>query len=141
MAIQQELKPQVATPVEEDVDELYEEEPRRGAWGAIASVVLAVALVFVGYQWHEAAGRAESLAGHVNALRADGETQRLRAEEAQRAADSLQQRVVALTAEKETLAERVTALERAGQRATAAAAPSRDVARARATPVAAKKTR
>ena len=95
------------------MDEMYEEEPRRRAWGAIASVVLALALVFVGYQWNQAASRAEALGAQVNGLRAEAETQRLRAEDAQRQVDMIQKRLVAISAEKETLAERIVSLEKA----------------------------
>jgi len=144
MTIQQELTPQPRQMPEDDVDEMYEEEPRRRAWGAIASVVLALALVFVGYQWNHAASRAETLGAQVGRLRAEAETQRLRAEEAQRQVDTIQKRLVAMSAEKDALAERIVALEKAGSsRAVAktdkprpskatAAAP----ARPRATPVA-----
>jgi hypothetical protein len=59
--IQQELKPLPRETPDDDMDEMYEEEPRRRAWGAIASVILALALVFVGYQWNQAATRAEAL--------------------------------------------------------------------------------
>jgi hypothetical protein len=143
--IQQELKPQPHEMPDDDSDEMYEEEAPRRAWGAIASVVLALALVFVGYQWNQAASRAETLGAQVTGLRAEAETQRLRAEDSQRQADAVQKRLVALSAEKDTLAERVMALERAQRpvaskaekpRATKAtvAAP----ARPRATPVAAR---
>jgi hypothetical protein len=146
-----ELKPQAAPTQDDDLEEIYEEEPRRRAWGAIASVVLALALVFVGYQWNQAAGRADGLAAQVGTLRAEAETQRLRAEDAQRQVDGLQKRLVVLAAEKETLGERLAALEKAGSPKTAVArdksrptAPATTAAappRARATPVAAKKTR
>jgi chromosome segregation ATPase len=109
--IQQELKPQ-PTP-DDDMDEMYEEEPRRRAWGAIASVILALALVFVGYQWNQAATHAEALGAQVSGLRAEAETQRLRAEDAQRQVDMVQKRLAALAAEKESLADRVVALEKA----------------------------
>ena len=92
---------------------MYEEEPRRRAWGAIASVVLALALVFVGYQWNQAASRAETLGAQVNGLRAEAETQRLRAEEAQRQVDTIQKRLATLSSEKDPLAERLVALEKA----------------------------
>lgn len=143
MTIQQELTPQPREMPDDDVDELYEEEPRRRAWGAIASVVLALALVFVGYQWNHAASRAETLGAQVGGLRAEAETQRLRAEEAQRQVDTIQKRLVAMSAEKDALADRIVALEKASAaRAVAttdkprsskatAAAP----ARPRATPV------
>jgi hypothetical protein len=112
--IQQELKPQPRDP-DDDMDEMYEEEPRRRAWGAIASVILALALVFVGYQWSQTASRAETLGAQVNGLRAEAETQRLRAEDAQRQVDTIQKRLAAITAEKDTLADRVVALEKAAQ--------------------------
>jgi hypothetical protein len=112
--IQQELKPQPRDP-DDDMDEMYEEEPRRRAWGAIASVILALALVFVGYQWSQTASRAETLGAQVNGLRAEAETQRLRAEDAQRQVDTIQKRLAAITAEKDTLADRVVALEKASQ--------------------------
>ena len=108
--IQQELTPQ---PPEDDLDEMYEEEPRRRAWGAIASVVLALALVFVGYQWNQAASRADTLGAQVNGLRAEAETQRLRAEEAQRQVDTIQKRLATLSSEKDLLAERLVSLEKA----------------------------
>ena len=97
---QQELKPQPRETPDDDLDEMYEEEPRRRAWGAIASVVLALALVFVGYQWNQAATRAEA------------ETQRLRAEDAQRQVDVIQKRLAAVSAEKDSLAERIVSLEK-----------------------------
>jgi hypothetical protein len=144
MSIQQELTPQSREMPDDDIDEMYDEEPRRRAWGAIASVVLALALVFVGYQWNQAASRAETLGAQVSGLRAEAETQRLRAEEAQRQVDTIQKRLVAMSAEKDVLAERIVALEKAGSarpvaktekprssKATAAAP-----ARPRATPVA-----
>ena len=146
---QQELKPQTPAPPGEEMDDLYEEEPQRRSWGAIASVVLALSLVFVGYQWHQAAGRADLLASQLNALRAEAETQRLRAEDAQRQVDGLQRRVAAMSAEREALAERVAALEKSRERAMVArersrggAGPvARETTRARVTPVAAKRTR
>lgn len=146
-SIQQELTPQPREAPDDDGDEMYDEEPRRRAWGAIASVVLALALVFVGYQWNQAAARADALAAQVNALRAEAETQRLRAEDAQRQAEASQKRLVALTAERESLTERIASLERAAQqravvkvertRPGAAAAPTRP----RATPVATRPSR
>jgi len=111
--IQQELKPQPRETPDDDLDEMYEEEPRRRAWGAIASVVLALALVFVGYQWNQAATRAEALGAQVNGLRAEAETQRLRAEDAQRQVDLIQKRLAAISAEKDTLAERIVTLDKA----------------------------
>lgn len=138
----------VQTP-EEELDELYEEEPRRRAWAAIVSVVLALAVIFVGYQWNQAAGREAALAVQARGLRADGEMLRLRAEDAQRQVETLQKRVAAMTAEKAGLVDRVAALEKAAQeRAVAAArAPERERARAaarerareRVTPVVARK--
>ncbi|HEV8673158.1 MAG TPA: hypothetical protein VGX21_03865 [Methylomirabilota bacterium] len=141
--IQQELK--APTP-EEELDELYEEEPRRRPWGAILSVVLALAVIFVGYQWQQAAGREHTLRSQVHALRADGETLRLRADEAQREVDALQKKVAALGAERSALVERVVALERAAQERAVAvrAAEQRSAAareKARATPVSAKRAR
>ena len=141
---QQELTPQPREMPEDDIDEMYEEEPRRRAWGAIASVVLALALVFVGYQWNHAASRAETLGAQVNGLRAEAETQRLRAEEAQRQVDAIQKRLVAMSAEKDALGERILALEKTGaSRAVAKAEKPRPVkataaapVRPRATPVA-----
>jgi hypothetical protein len=141
--IQQELKPQ-PTP-DDDMDEMYEEEPRRRAWGAIASVILALALVFVGYQWNQAATRAEALGAQVAGIRAEAETQRLRAEDAQRQVDVIQKRLAAISAERELLADRIVVLEKAssarvatgaaekpkGTKATAAAP-----VRPKATPVA-----
>ena len=141
--IQQELKPQ-PTP-DDDMDEMYEEEPRRRAWGAIASVILALALVFVGYQWNQAATRAEALGAQVAGMRAEAETQRLRAEDAQRQVDVIQKRLAAISAERDLLADRIVALEKAssarvatgaaekpkGTKATAAAP-----VRPKATPVA-----
>ena len=111
--IQQELKPQPRETPDDDLDEMYEEEPRRRAWGAIASVVLALALVFVGYQWNQAATRAEALGAQVNGVRAEAETQRLRAEDAQRQVDLIQKRLAAVSAEKDSLAERIATLEKA----------------------------
>src|SRR5262245_17386700 len=81
MATQQELTPQPREIPEDDMDEMYEEEPRRRAWGAIASVVLALALVFVGCQRNQAATRAETLGAQVNGLRAEAEPRGLRAED------------------------------------------------------------
>jgi cell division protein FtsB len=110
--IQQELKPQPRETPDDDMDEMYEEEPRRRAWGAIASVVLALALVFVGYQWNQTATRAEALGAQVNGLRAEAETQRLRAEDAQRQVDVIQKRLAAMSAEKDSLAARIAMLEK-----------------------------
>ena len=76
MAIQQELKPQTA---EEPLEDLYEEEPGRRPWAAIACVVLTLGLIFVGYQWNQAASREQAFASQVRALRVDAESQRLRA--------------------------------------------------------------
>jgi hypothetical protein len=115
-----EPEPQPRETPEDDMDDMYEEEPRRRAWGAIASVVLALALVFVGYQWNQTASRAEALGAQVNGLRAEAETQRLRAEDAQRQVDVIQKRLVAISAEKDSLAERMAMLEKA--------APARPVA-------------
>ncbi len=142
MAIQEELKPQTA---EEELNELYEEEPRRRSWAAITSVVLALVVIFIGYQWNQAAGREQVLASQLHALRADGEMLRLRAEEAQRQVEGLQKRLAAVTAEKETLGERIAALEKAQGRAAAAreraSGGARDRTRERATPVVQKKSR
>jgi hypothetical protein len=121
MTIQQELKPLPRETPDDDLDEMYEEEPRRRAWGAIASVVLALALVFVGYQWNQAATRAEALGAQVNGLRAEAETQRLRAEDGQRQIDIIQKRLAAITAEKDSLAERIVTLEKAGGQKSVAA--------------------
>jgi hypothetical protein len=129
MAIQEELR--VQTP-DEELDELYEEEPRRRPWAALTSVVLALAVIFVGYQWHQASGREQALASRIHSLHAETESHRLRAEEAHREAEGLQKKVAALGAEKAALAERVLALEKATQeRATAErAAAERAAARA-----------
>ncbi len=140
---QQELKAQ--TP-EEELEELYEEEPRRRPWGAILSVALALAVIFVGYQWQQAAAREHTLRSQVHALRADAETLRLRAEEAQREVEGLQKRLAALTAERTALTERVAVFEKqekerqaAAQRAAEQRAAARE--KARATPVVQKRTR
>ena len=151
--IQQELKPLPRETPDDDMDEMYEEEPRRRAWGAIASVILALALVFVGYQWNQAATRAEALGAQVSGLRAEAETQRLRAEDAQRQVDVIQKRVAAISAEKDSLAERIVALEKKGTaKPTVAKADKSDKAKAtkqvaaagparpKATPVAARPT-
>ncbi|HEY7140452.1 MAG TPA: hypothetical protein VIE44_10160 [Methylomirabilota bacterium] len=119
--IQQELRPQPRETPDDDLDDMYEEEPRRRAWGAIASVVLALALVFVGYQWNQAATRAEALGAQVNGLRAEAESQRLRAEDGQRQLDVIQKRLTAITAEKESLAERIVSLEKAAAQKPVAA--------------------
>jgi hypothetical protein len=118
---QQELKPQPRETPDDDLDEMYEEEPRRRAWGAIASVVLALALVFVGYQWNQAATRAEAVGAQVNGLRTEAETQRLRAEDAQRQVDVIQKRLAAISAEKDSLAERIVSLEKAAASKSAVA--------------------
>jgi chromosome segregation ATPase len=147
MPIQEELK--VQTP-EEELEELYEEEPRRRPWGAIMSVLLALAVIFVGYQWHQAAAREQALASQAHAIRAEAEALRLRADEAQRDVERLQKKVAALGAEKAALGERVAMLEKAVQeRATAlraadekrAAGAARERTRARATPVVQKRSR
>jgi septal ring factor EnvC (AmiA/AmiB activator) len=117
MAIQEELRAQ--TP-DEELEELYEEEPRRRPWAALTSVVLALAVIFVGYQWHQASGREQALASQVHALHAETETQRLRAEEAHREREGLQKKVAALGAEKAALAERIVALEKVAQERAAA---------------------
>jgi hypothetical protein len=140
--IQQELKPQPRETADNDLDEMYEEEPRRRAWGAIASVILALALVFVGYQWNQAATRAEALGGQVGALRAEAESQRLRAEDAQRQVDLIQKRLAAVSAEKDSFAERIVALEKAaaGRTATASAEKAKAPKATAATPVRPKAT-
>jgi hypothetical protein len=83
----------------------------------------------------------------VSGLRAEAETQRLRAEDAQRQVDLTQKRLTALSAEKDSLAERVVALEKsASARPVAAKAekvkPTKVAAappaRPKATPVASK---
>ena len=117
MAIQEELRAQAP---DEEPEELYEEEPRRRPWAAVTSVVLALAVIFVGYQWHQASGREQGLAAQAHALRAETETHRLRAEEAHRESEGLQKKVAALGAERAALAERVVALEKAGQERAAA---------------------
>ena len=115
--IQQELN--VQTP-EEELEELYEEEPRRRPWGAILSVALALAVIFVGYQWHQASAREQTLGGQARALRAEVESLRLRLEEAQRDVEGLQKMVAALGAEKVALGERIVSLEKAAQEHQAA---------------------
>jgi uncharacterized protein YlxW (UPF0749 family) len=141
-AMQEELKAQ--TPDEEQ-DELYEEEPRRRPWAAITSLVLALAVIFVGYQWHQASAREQAMAAQAHALRAEAETLRLRADDTQRDLDALQKRFAALGAERSALAERVAALEKAQERSVRAAEPRspgpREKARARVTPVVQKKPR
>lgn len=119
--IQQELTPQVPSPPADDGEELYDDEPRRRPWGAITSVVLALALVFVGYQWHQASGREQAISTQVGSLRAEAETQRLRAEEAQRQTEGLQRRLTAMAVDKDALTERITALEKAAEAKPAAA--------------------
>jgi hypothetical protein len=136
MAIQQELTAQVPPPPAEDGEELYDDELRRRPWGAITSVVLALALVFVGYQWHQASGREQAITTQVGSLRAEAETQRLRAEEAQRQTEGLQRRLTAMAADKDALTERIVALERAADAKPAAA----KTASAREAKPAAKKT-
>jgi hypothetical protein len=120
--IQQELKPLPRETPDDDMDEMYEEEPRRRAWGAIASVILALALVFVGYQWNQAATRAEALGAQASGLRSEAEAQRLRAEDAQRQVDVIQKRLAAISAEKDSLAERILALEKGATRPAVAKA-------------------
>src|SRR5262245_35599184 len=129
--IQQELKPQ-PTP-DDDMDEMYEEEPRRRAWGAIASVVLAIALVFVGYQWNQAGTRAEALAAQVNGIRAEAETQRLRAEDALRQVEVIQKRIAALSTERDALADRVAALEKGASARSASVKAEKPKATTKAT--------
>jgi cell division protein FtsB len=147
--IQQELKPQPRETPDDDLDEMYEEEPRRRAWGAIASVVLALALVFVGYQWNQTATRAEALGAQLNGLRAEAETQRLRAEDAQRQVDVIQKRLAAMSAEKDSLAARIAMLEKGASPRPVAAKPQATKTtkataaapgRPRATPVATRPT-
>ena len=151
---QQELKPLPRETPDDDMDEMYEEEPRRRAWGAIASVILALALVFVGYQWNQAATRAEALGAQVSGLRTEAETQRLRAEDAQRQVDVIQKRLAAISAEKDSLTERIATLEKtaasrpavAKVEKTEKAKPPKTVAasapaRPKATPVAARSTK
>jgi hypothetical protein len=131
--IQQELKPLPRETADDDMDEMYEEEPRRRAWGAIASVILALALVFVGYQWNQAATRAEALGAQVGGMRAEAETQRLRAEDAQRQVDVIQKRLAAISAEKDSLAERIASLEKAGTPPRAAVAKAEKTDKAKST--------
>jgi septal ring factor EnvC (AmiA/AmiB activator) len=112
MPIQQELRPEVTSAAGDDADELYEDRPRRRRWGTIASVVLALALFFVGYQWSQAQSRAELLSAQLGSVRTEAETQRLRAEDAQHQVDGLQKRLASLAAEKDQLTDRVASLER-----------------------------
>jgi hypothetical protein len=128
MAIQEELKVQAP---EEELEELYEDEPRRRPWAALTSVVLALAVIFVGYQWHQASGREQTLASQAHALRAETESHRLRAEEAHREAEGLQKKVATLGAERAALAERVVALEKAAQDRVTAERASADRTAAR----------
>jgi hypothetical protein len=134
--IQQELTPQVPPPPVDDGEEYYDDEPRRRPWGAITSVVLALALVFVGYQWHQASGREQAISTQVGSLRAEAETQRLRAEEAQRQTEGLQRRITAMAADKDALTDRIAALEKAAEAKPVAAR----AATPRETKSAAKKT-
>jgi septal ring factor EnvC (AmiA/AmiB activator) len=131
--IQQELKPAPRETPDDDMDEMYEEEPRRRAWGAIASIVLALALVFVGYQWNNAASRAETLGAQVNGLRAEAETQRLRAEDAQQQLDAIQKRLAAISAERDSLAQRIATLETKGTPTRAVAAKAEKTEKAKVT--------
>ena len=134
--------PAAPAPPEAEVEEFYEDEPRRRPWAAIASVVLALAVIFTGYQWNQAASREHSLVAQLNALRADAEALRVRAEESQRQVEGLQKRIAAMAAEKTALAERVASLEKAAQEKTVAAkAPERPGPTAKVTPVVAKKKR
>ena len=134
MAIQEQLK---APPPQEEIEDLYEEEPRRRPWAAIGNVVLALAVIFVGYQWNQAASREQALASQVQALRAEAESLRLRAEDSQRQVAELQKRVTTAIAEKGALADRVVALEKTAQERGSPAA--REGGRPGVTPVAAKK--
>jgi hypothetical protein len=127
-----------ASPPPEDLDDLYEDEPRRRSWAAVASVVLSLAVIFVGYQWHQAAGREHVLATQLQALRADAETVRLRADEAEREVEALQKRLAAAGAEKAALSERVVGLERAAQERASVTSRVPDRARERAAGVRAK---
>jgi uncharacterized protein YlxW (UPF0749 family) len=129
--IQQELRAQAP---DEEPEELYDDEPRRRPWAAILSVVLALAVIFVGYQWQQAAGREHTLRSQAHALRADAETLRLRSEEAQRELDGLQKKVAALGAERAALVERVAALERQAQERQAALARAAETRTASRTP-------
>ena len=142
--IQQELN--VQTP-EEELEELYEEEPRRRPWGAILSVTLALAVIFVGYQWHQTSAREQTLGGQAHALRAEAESLRLRLDEAQREVEGLQKKVAALGAERVALGERIVSLEKAAQEHQAAlrAAEQKSAAaareKARVVPVVQRKSR
>jgi uncharacterized protein HemX len=140
MAIQEELKVG-SQPREEpaEIDEFYEDEPRRRPWAAIANVVLTLGLIFVGYQWHQSATHEQALASEVQALRADAESARLRSEEAQRQAADLQKRLVAVTNERTALEERIAALEKGGRER--AATTAKEPARGAVTPVVTKKRR
>lgn len=127
-------------PPEAEVEEFYEDEPRRRPWAAMASVVLALGVIFTGYQWNQAAAREHSLVAQLNALRADAEALRVRAEESQRLVDGFQKRMAAMAAEKTALVERVASLERTAQeKAVAAKTPERPGPTAKVTPVVAKK--
>ena len=132
---------------DDDLDDLYEEEPRRRPWGAIASIALALALVFVGYQWNQAVGRERLLTSQVSALRAEVEGFRTRAEEVQRESEGAQKRLAALAAEKEALNEKLVAMERRAparvakedsKPAPVAQASAKKPVRGKVTPVAAK---
>lgn len=120
MAIQEDLRVERPEAVPAELGD--EEEPRRRPWAAVASVVLALALIFVAYQWNQAATRAEALATQLRAVRADAESYRLRAEEAGQKLAEVQKRLAALAADRAALEERVAALERAARERAGAAA-------------------
>jgi uncharacterized protein HemX len=129
MPIQQELK--VESP-DEPPDDVYEEEPRRRPWAAFANVVLALALIVVGYQWNQAVSHEQALESQVRALRVDAESQRLRAEETQRQLAEAQKRLAALSAERTALEERIGALGRVAKERVPAKGPERERASAAA---------
>jgi cell division protein FtsB len=125
---------------DEDAEAWDAEEPHRRNWWGLVSVVLALAVIFVGYQWNQAAGREKALAAQVQALRAEGEGLRLQAEEARRAVEAMEKRVAALAAEKAALADRVAALEKdraalAREAERERARPAREPARPRTPPL------
>ena len=92
---------------------MHEEEPRRRAWGAIASVVLAPRAGLRRVPVEPGRDPRRGGGAQVNGLRTEAETQRLRAEDAQRQVDVIQKRLAAISAEKDSLAERIVSLEKA----------------------------
>ncbi len=108
----------------EDGLEDLEEEPRRRPWAIVAIILLAALALLAGIQWRRVADRETQLRAEVQSLQRENETLRLQANQAQRLAGEMEQKVQALTAERRDLAQKVDELERRAGRTRPQAKPT-----------------